>query len=136
MMFTFEKWGISTKYNTILLKSIVIHIVFSSKITMLYFTIVVRTATLGFFYCFTDEEVYAAAKLANADHFITHLENGYQTMLTADGAEDGTSVTLYNLSGTIVRQATLQGGSISLAGLQRGVYAVQLGKLGSTLIRL
>lgn len=61
------------------------------------------------------------------------VENG---MLTADGAEDGTSVTLYNLSGTIVRQATLQGGSISLAGLQRGVYAVQLGKLGSTLIRL
>ena len=34
----------------------------------------------------TDEEVYAAAKLANADYFITHLENGYQTMLTADGA--------------------------------------------------
>lgn len=34
----------------------------------------------------TDEEVYAAAKLANADSFITHLENGYDTMLTADGA--------------------------------------------------
>lgn len=34
----------------------------------------------------TDEEVYAAAKLANADSFITHLENGYNTMLTADGA--------------------------------------------------
>ena len=34
----------------------------------------------------TDEEVYAAAKLANADYFITHLENGYDTMLTADGA--------------------------------------------------
>ena len=33
----------------------------------------------------TDEEVYAAAKLANADHFIRHLENGYNTMLTADG---------------------------------------------------
>lgn len=33
----------------------------------------------------TDEEVYAAAKLANADTFITHLENGYNTMLTADG---------------------------------------------------
>ncbi len=33
----------------------------------------------------TDEEVYAAAKLANADNFITHLENGYNTMLTADG---------------------------------------------------
>lgn len=34
----------------------------------------------------TDEEIYAAAKLANADSFITHLENGYNTMLTADGA--------------------------------------------------
>lgn len=34
----------------------------------------------------TDEEVYAAAKLANADGFITHLENGYNTMLTSDGA--------------------------------------------------
>lgn len=34
----------------------------------------------------TDEEVYAAARLANADSFITHLENGYNTMLTADGA--------------------------------------------------
>ncbi|WP_303803722.1 ABC transporter ATP-binding protein [Ruminococcus flavefaciens] len=34
----------------------------------------------------TDEEVYAAAKLANADSFIKHLENGYDTMLTADGA--------------------------------------------------
>lgn len=33
----------------------------------------------------TDEEVYAAAKLANADTFIAHLENGYNTMLTADG---------------------------------------------------
>lgn len=34
----------------------------------------------------TDEEVYAAAKLANADSFISHLENGYDTMLTSDGA--------------------------------------------------
>lgn len=34
----------------------------------------------------TDEEVYAATKLANAHGFITHLENGYNTMLTADGA--------------------------------------------------
>lgn len=33
----------------------------------------------------TDEEVIAAAKLANADSFINHLENGYDTMLTADG---------------------------------------------------
>ena len=33
----------------------------------------------------TDEEVYAAAKLANADEFIKHLPNGYDTMLTGDG---------------------------------------------------
>lgn len=34
----------------------------------------------------TDEEVYSAAKLANADSFINHLENGYDTLLTADGS--------------------------------------------------
>ena len=39
-------------------------------------------------------------------------------------------------SGAIVRRATVLAGSVSLAGLQKGVYAVQLGKLGSTLIRL
>ena len=34
----------------------------------------------------TDEEVYAAAKLANADFFIRHLPDGYNTVLTGDGA--------------------------------------------------
>ncbi len=34
----------------------------------------------------TDEEVIAAAKLANADTFIRQLPNGYQTVLTGDGA--------------------------------------------------
>ncbi len=34
----------------------------------------------------TDEEVMAAAKLANADGFIRHLPNGYDTVLTGDGA--------------------------------------------------
>ena len=34
----------------------------------------------------TDEEVIAAAKLANADGFIRRLPDGYQTMLTGDGA--------------------------------------------------
>ena len=34
----------------------------------------------------TDEEVYAAAKLANADSFIKHLPEGYNTMLKGDGA--------------------------------------------------
>ena len=34
----------------------------------------------------TDEEVIEAAKLANADDFITRLPQGYQTLLTGDGA--------------------------------------------------
>ena len=34
----------------------------------------------------TDEEVIAAAKLANADGFIRHLPDGYDTVLTGDGA--------------------------------------------------
>ena len=34
----------------------------------------------------TDEEVYAAARLANADSFIRKLPDGYQTMLHNDGA--------------------------------------------------
>lgn len=33
----------------------------------------------------TDEEIVAAAKLANAHSFIRHLPNGYDTMLTSDG---------------------------------------------------
>ena len=34
----------------------------------------------------TDEEIVAAAKLANADGFIKRLPDGYDTMLTGDGA--------------------------------------------------
>ncbi|URZ03124.1 ABC transporter ATP-binding protein [Clostridium felsineum] len=34
----------------------------------------------------TDEEVIAAAKLANADQFIKHLPQGYDTILTGDGS--------------------------------------------------
>ena len=34
----------------------------------------------------TDEEIVAAAKLANADSFIRRLPDGYDTMLTGDGA--------------------------------------------------
>ena len=35
----------------------------------------------------TDEEIYAAAKLAHADQFIHMLPDGYQTRLTGDGEE-------------------------------------------------
>ena len=52
------------------------------------------------------------------------------------GADDGTPVSIYNLQGVRVIQTTVEGGSIPLDGLTQGVYAVQLGKLGSTLIRL
>ena len=34
----------------------------------------------------TDEECIEAAKLTSADQFIRHLPDGYQTMLTGDGA--------------------------------------------------
>lgn len=34
----------------------------------------------------SDVQVYEAARLANADHFIRHLENGYDTVITGDGA--------------------------------------------------
>jgi ATP-binding cassette subfamily B protein len=34
----------------------------------------------------TDQEVYEAAKLANADSFIERLPNGYDTVLTGDGS--------------------------------------------------
>lgn len=34
----------------------------------------------------SDKQIYEAAKLANADHFIRHLENGYDTVITGDGA--------------------------------------------------
>ena len=33
----------------------------------------------------SDEEVYAAAKLANADYFIKHLPQGYDTVITGNG---------------------------------------------------
>lgn len=61
------------------------------------------------------------------------ISNG---QLIAEGAEDGTEVSLYNLQGVCVGQTTVQNAAVSLAGLPKGVYAVQLGKLGSTLIRL
>lgn len=35
----------------------------------------------------TDEEVYEAAKLANADSFISMLPDGYNTMITDDGGD-------------------------------------------------
>ena len=56
--------------------------------------------------------------------------------LYIDAVEDGTAVTIYNLSGVSVYEGAIGGGSVSLEGLPQGVYVVQIGKQGSTLIRL
>ena len=52
-----------------------------------------------------------------------------------DGAPDGTPVTVYSLSGTVLQNTTVQQGRISLNCIHQGVYAIQVGTLGSTLIR-
>ena len=44
----------------------------------------------------TDEEIRAAARLANADGFIRHLPQGYDTVITGDGA--GLSLSLIHIS--------------------------------------
>ena len=57
--------------------------------------------------------------------------------LYIDGADEGTPVRIYTTDGRLVTTATITGGSVIIpetAG--EGVYAVQVGKLGSTLIRL
>ena len=56
--------------------------------------------------------------------------------LCVEGATDGTPVTVYDLSGRPVLRAALADGCVQLPDLRAGVYAVQLGQLGSTLIRL
>lgn len=55
--------------------------------------------------------------------------------LYTDGAAEGTAATIYNLQGAIVSRQTVSGGALTLAGFPEGVYAVQIGRLGSTLIR-
>lgn len=57
-------------------------------------------------------------------------------VLYADGADDGTPVTVYSLSGNVLQNTTVHQGRISLSGIHQGVYAIQVGTLGSTLIRL
>ena len=57
-------------------------------------------------------------------------------VLYANGADDGTPVTVYSLSGTVLQHTTVQQGRISLNGIHQGIYAIQVGTLGSTLIRM
>ena len=74
----------------------------------------------------SDAQVYEAAKLANADYFIQHLENGYDTVITGDGAEP--------LRGG-ARSRAPRGNGVSLRwrGLWRG--RVQCGVVGKELSR-
>ena len=66
---------------------------------------------------------------------VTFRMNG--NTLCIDGAEDGTPIRIYTTDGRLVAAAPLANGSVSLpAGSPAGIYAVQVGKLGSTLIRI
>ena len=56
--------------------------------------------------------------------------------LHIDGLDRETSVTIFDLSGRPVLRTMSNDGIILLPELTAGVYAVQVGKLGSTLIRL
>ena len=85
--------------------------------------------------------LYVLDLATGIDGLSQHQPEGVSFRLTdgkliAEGAEDGTPVSLYSLQGVCVGRTTVEGGAISLEGLPSGVYAVQLGKLGSTLIRL
>ena len=56
--------------------------------------------------------------------------------LFIEGAENGTPIRIYTTDGRLVAYAPLSEGSVSLpVGSPAGVYAVQVGTLGSTLIR-
>ncbi len=56
--------------------------------------------------------------------------------LYIDGIDTDTLITVYDLNGRPVVNTTTSDGKIELPALPQGVYAVQIGKLGSTLIRL
>ena len=56
--------------------------------------------------------------------------------LFVDGVENGIPIRIYTTDGQLVVAAPLMGGNVSLpVGSPAGVYAVQVGTLGSTLIR-
>ena len=65
---------------------------------------------------------------------VTFRMNGGQLFI--DGAEDGTPIRIYTTGGQLMASTQLVNGSVSLpSSTPAGVYAVQVGTLGSTLIR-
>ena len=70
--------------------------------------------------------------------YLQTLENGNKQVRarSGEGADDGTPMRIYTTDGRLVASTTLTGGCVSLpAASPAGVYAVQVGTLGSTLIR-
>ena len=55
--------------------------------------------------------------------------------LTFAGVPDGTPIRVYTTEGILLADSALQDGGISLPATAPGVYAVQVGKYGSILIR-
>ncbi len=56
----------------------------------------------------TDEEVVAACKIANADKFIRRLENGYETVISGDGANlSSGQCQLLNIARAAISQAPI-----------------------------
>ena len=57
--------------------------------------------------------------------------------LYIDGAEDGTDIRIYTTDGKLITAASIAAGAVVIPeSAGKGVFAVQVGKLGSTLIRL
>jgi len=56
--------------------------------------------------------------------------------LYVDGMDDDVSITVYNVNGKTVFSGRVENGAITLPALDAGVYAVQFGTAGSTLIRI
>ena len=57
--------------------------------------------------------------------------------LYIDGAEDGTDIRIYTTDGKLITAASIAAGCVVIPeSAGKGVFAVQVGKLGSTLIRL
>ena len=76
----------------------------------------------------------------NVPELSRHQPAGVSFRLTGrtlyiDGA-DNVKVTVYDLSGRPVLNTVVSNGAVELPQLAAGVYAVQVGRLGSTLIRL
>jgi subtilisin family serine protease len=56
--------------------------------------------------------------------------------LYVDGMDDDVSITVYNVNGKTEFSGRVENGAVKLPALDAGVYAVQVGTVGSTLIRI